>query len=805
MTPMLDAALRSWPWEPALLIGLLVTAVIYLRGWRVYHRRDPARWHPGQPAAFLGGLAALGLALASPIEPFSALLLSVHMVQHLLLMMVVPPLVWLGAPLLPVLRGLPAPVRSHWVGPLFGVPALRWFAGWLVRPATAWMLFIAATWIWHVPAVYDLALRSPALHYLQHACFLGSGLLFWYPVVRPFPFRPRWSLWLLVPYLLLADVSNTALAALLAFSDRVIYPYYADVPQLAGGSPLTDQAAAGVLMWVPGSVAFLLPLAAIGLQLMFKSSPPLRGGATLAREPDKAARCITTGEATAAERRTTFPGRIPLPLVTSCASAGRLPDPAPGPGFDLLRMPLLGRFLRWRYARPALQLPLLVLAVAVIVDGLTGPAAAPMNLAGVLPWIHWRGLLILGLLVAGNVFCAACPFMLPRALARRYLPSPMAWPRRLRNKWLAVGLVTLFLWAYEALALWDSPWLTAWIIVAYFATALVVDGLFRGAPFCKYVCPIGQFNFVLSLLSPLGVVVRDPEVCKKCQTKDCIRGSADRQGCELGLYLPRKAGNLDCTLCLDCVHACPHDNIAIAPSSPGSELAHPDRPRAGVGRFARRPDLAVLVIVLTAGAFANAAGMTEPVVAWQQQVAAWAGLHPPIWTVTGFFLLALVAAPVLLVGGAATASRAWGHLPGRRRDVAVRFTYALVPLGFTMWLSHYCFHFLTGYDTVVPVVQRFLADHRWAGLSAPEFVPACCRPVGAWLLKLELLVLDQGLLLSFAVGYRIARSEAGRSVAAGRGRALRAFAPWAALLVLLFAAGVWVMCQTMQMRGVMAG
>jgi len=162
--------------------------------------------------------------------------------------------------------------------------------------------------------------------------------------------------------------------------------------------------------------------------------------------------------------------------------------------------------------------------------------------------------------------------------------------------------------------------------------------------------------------------------------------------------------------------------------------------------------------------------------------------------------LALGAAPALLVGGAAAASRAWGRLRGRRRDVAVRFAYALAPLGFAMWLSHYCYHLLTGYDAAVPVAQRFLVDHGWAGLGAPEWVCACCRPVGDWLLKLEILALDLGLLLSIAVSYRIARSEA-----TSGGRALRAFAPWAALLVLLFMAGVWVICQPMQMRGLMPG
>ena len=118
------------------------------------------------------------------------------------------------------------------------------------------------------PPVYDLALRSNGWHYLQHACFLGTALVFWYPIVRPYPARPHWSPWLLLPCLFLADLSNTALAALLTFSDRVLYPYYAEVPRLAGLSPLDDQSAAGVVMWVPGSAAFLLPFFGIAVQLL---------------------------------------------------------------------------------------------------------------------------------------------------------------------------------------------------------------------------------------------------------------------------------------------------------------------------------------------------------------------------------------------------------------------------------------------------------------------------------------------------------------------------------------------------------
>src|SRR5262249_57319432 len=122
------------------------------------------------------------------------------------------------------------------------------------------------------------------------------------------------------------------------------------------------------------------------------------------------------------------------------------------PGFDLLRVPLLGRFLKWRHARLCLQVPLLLLAAVMIYDGLRGPQVGAMNLAGVLPWVHWRGVIILGLLAAGHVFCTACPFMLPRTLARRFLPVGWNWPRRLRGKWLAVVLVATLLWVDQAVA-----------------------------------------------------------------------------------------------------------------------------------------------------------------------------------------------------------------------------------------------------------------------------------------------------------------------------------------------------------------
>jgi hypothetical protein len=395
----------------------------------------------------------------------------------------------------------------------------------------------------------------------------------------------------------------------------------------------------------------------------------------------------------------------------------------------------------------------------------------------------------------------SCPFLVPRTLARRWLPTGRSWPRWLRSKWLAVILLALFLWAYEVFSLWDSPWWTGWLVIGYFASAFVIDGFFRGAAFCNYVCPIGQFNFVQSLVSPLEVKVRDATICAACRTKDCIRGRDRIPGCELHLFQPRKSGNMDCTFCLDCIHACPHDNIGIPARPPGSELWPPPRsPRSGVdsasGAHSQRPDLAVLVLVVVFGAFANAAGMVSPVQEWRDGLSSFLGQRYPLLATSLFYVLGLVVLPLLAVGSAAVLSRRWGRLTTSSLHVATRYSFAMVPIGFGMWLAHYSFHFLTSYDTVVPTAQRFVSDFGWAALGQPQWLAGCCRPVANWLPRLEVLFLDLGLLLSLYSGYRIALNQSPRP-----SQALRGLAPWALLMTLLCAVGIWLVLQPMQMRG----
>lgn len=741
MSSVARAALASWSVPFWATLGLLLAALLYVRGRKRLHSSALPNW---RLACFLAGLESFWIAIASPLDPLGNFLFTAHMTQHLLMMLVAPPLILLGAPQNPLLLGLPRAMARDALGPFLTWRPLKRCGHIVSHPVFCWFVATLALLVWHIPAAYDLALISPGWHDLEHVCLFGASILFWWPVVQPWPSAPRWPRWVIPVYLLCGDLVTTALAGVLCFSDRLLYPAYAAVPRLFGMSPLSDQIAAGAIMWVFGSFILLSAAVIITLQLL----DPLTHNR---------------------ERSVTLSQTRPLPVT-----------------FDLLRAPIAGSVLRARYGRRALQAILLVLAVAVIADGFFGHPMAPMNLAGVLPWTYARAIVVLTLLSAGNFFCMACPFTLPRELGRRLGLATRHWPHALQTKWLAVGLLALFFWANEAFDLWDSPHLTAWILVGYFIGAFAVDTFFRGASFCKYICPIGQFNFFSSLVSPLEVRVRRREACTTCATHDCVRGNEHQRGCELGLFLPRKVGNMDCTFCLDCVKACPHDNIGILAIAPARDLVN-DPVRSSLGRFSRRLDIAALALVVVFSAFANAAAMVTSVAQ---------RLPSPALLI----LISLVLAPALVMG-AATAGRSLAHIAKPVRELFCRFSMALLPVGFAMWAAHLLFHLSSGWSTAWPAMQRAAGDlgagwlagtPRWTA-SSPLFDPGA-------ILAAQLLLLDGGVLLSLYVGWRTARGYTSRPQ-----DGLLLLAPWAIVAAGLYATGVWVVFQPMQMRGMVHG
>jgi cytochrome c oxidase assembly factor CtaG len=260
----------AWSFPALPFFSLAITGVVYVRGWRRIRRTRPNAVPPWRAVCFFLGIGWLWIAIASPIDALDDLLLAAHMTQHFILMSVAPPLFALGAPVVPLLRGLPRPVLRGVINPLLRSPSFRKLLEVVKQPVFAWLAMNLAFVGWHVPAAFELALRSEMWHTAEHLCFFATSLAFWWTVIQPWPSNPAWNGWALVPYLVTADIVNTGLSAFLVFSGRVLYPTYAEAPRVFGISALNDQMAAGAGMWFFGSLIFLV--AAVGF--MFKLLSP---------------------------------------------------------------------------------------------------------------------------------------------------------------------------------------------------------------------------------------------------------------------------------------------------------------------------------------------------------------------------------------------------------------------------------------------------------------------------------------------------------------------------------------------------
>jgi putative membrane protein len=241
----------------SLTLIIMATAIVYLRGW--IHGAIPA-W---RAVSFFLGLLSTWIAVASPIASLDERMLTAHMIQHLLLMTFAPPLIWLGEPVGPLFYSLPRQFiarSSRW-------PVAQQFGKILGQPAFCWLAAAAALVAWHVPSLFRLAMHSQVWHLLEHASFLGTGLLFWWPVIQPWPSVSRWPRWSMLLYLFLATLPCDVLSGLLVFSDRIAYPIYLSMPH-SSLSVLEDQQCAAALMWTCVTVVFLVAGAVLSVGLL---------------------------------------------------------------------------------------------------------------------------------------------------------------------------------------------------------------------------------------------------------------------------------------------------------------------------------------------------------------------------------------------------------------------------------------------------------------------------------------------------------------------------------------------------------
>ena len=262
------AILQSWSAPLGVDLALCVTLLVYARGWFRLRSVIPNLISLWRFAAFIAGIVFVWIAIGSRLNAFDDALLTVHMVQHLLLMSIAPPLILLGAPQLPLLHGLPRSFACGVVSPILRSGPVKRAGHLIAYPAFCWLAAALALIGWHVPAVFQLALRWNWLHEIEHACFLGAGLLFWWPVIQPWPSVARWQRWSIPLYLFCATLPCDALSAFLAFCDRVVYSSYLSAPRVFDWSPLEDQQFAAALMWVSVTIILVVPAVIITMQIL---------------------------------------------------------------------------------------------------------------------------------------------------------------------------------------------------------------------------------------------------------------------------------------------------------------------------------------------------------------------------------------------------------------------------------------------------------------------------------------------------------------------------------------------------------
>jgi putative membrane protein len=256
----------------SLLSVMVLAALVYLRGWFQLRTFSPKLISGWQLGVFMCGAISIGLAVSPPLAALDHRLLCMHMVQHLVLMTIGPPLILLGNPLLSFRHGLPSSFVRIGLSRFLRWASTQWLGRFLNKPLFCWLVATAVLIGWHFPQAFNLAMQSESWHAIEYASFLGAGVLFWIPVIRPWPSQAQWPQWSIPVYLFLATLPCDALSAFLTFCGRVVYPHYLHQQRSLNFSALQDQEAAGALMWVFVTFVYLIPAVVATIQLLSPAS-----------------------------------------------------------------------------------------------------------------------------------------------------------------------------------------------------------------------------------------------------------------------------------------------------------------------------------------------------------------------------------------------------------------------------------------------------------------------------------------------------------------------------------------------------
>lgn len=465
-----------------------------------------------------------------------------------------------------------------------------------------------------------------------------------------------------------------------------------------------------------------------------------------------------------------------------------------GQGMNLLDIGWVRRFMTSPWFQPAFQIPVFLFFLLIIAAGLIDVQMGDRNMATLLMWTIWWAAIIFTFVLVGRVWCLMCPFGAAQDWIGRVISFNRDFPKPLRNIYLSTFIFFGLTWWDSFSGIVNKPLLTSYLLIGFFAVAVVMAVIFKGRSFCRYVCPIGGLIGLYSMFSPVELRNRCPDVCRKHEIKECIRGTESGYPCpmfETPMTLDR---NNYCNFCGECVKSCSQNNIAVRFRSFAKDLW-----ASAKGYF----DEAYLAMALVGLTIVMTGEMVEPWHKWMDAIgkaipfeAAGIMNHASREKATFLVVLTvgslLVPMALLFVTAYIVKRKSGTDSALSLKDTAVRFAYMFIPVGLSMHLAHNVSHLFKEGPGIIPAVRRALNEFVNAGLGAPDWeITPLMGPESIFWLQMGILIIFN--IFSLYAGYRIAVRDHGKV-------ALKAFAPMAALAVFFMVINVFILGQPMALR-----